>query len=107
MIALLAAALAKPQPAASVSIPEPDTITLLLSCAPTLSTQLTLMVIQAVWWAVVIPVIAGLFAVWVKKQPWCEQWTALNKATFKKVLLPSTIRPAQAHATAALFSQIA
>jgi len=84
MIALLAAALAKPQPAASVSIPEPDTITLLLSCAPTLSTQLTLMVIQAVWWAVVIPVIAGLFAVWVKKQPWCEQWTALNKATFKK-----------------------
>ena len=49
------------------------TLDALIFCEPTLKTQLTLAVIQAVFWAAAIPTVAALGAVYVKKQPWCQQ----------------------------------
>ena len=56
----------------------------LISCDAKLETQLTLAALQAVFWYVAIAIIAKLGAFYVKKQPWCQQWTTLNRSTFKK-----------------------
>lgn len=102
---LVAAVLAKKKEAAPAVAPEPflPTPSMLISCAPTLGTQLTLMLVQAILWALAIPVIAKLFAVWVKKQPWCEQWTQLNKATFKKAFFVDFKTMSEAFDFACLF----
>jgi hypothetical protein len=49
------------------------TLDALISCEPTLQTQLTLAAIQAVFWAAAIPTVAALGALYVKKQPWRQQ----------------------------------
>jgi hypothetical protein len=58
----------------------------LVTCAPTLETQITLTVLQATFWAVAIPVIARKAGKWIKTKSWCDRWTALQKDTQKKVL---------------------
>ena len=71
-----------------VAEPKPETgITLsaLLNCEPRLEVQLALWVIMAIFWCTFISVFKEVVVKpYVKSRPWCEQWTALNKATFAK-----------------------
>jgi len=57
---------------------------LVVSCPTTLEAQVTLVVMQATFWATMIPVIARKSGEWIKTKPWCDQWTTLNIDTFKK-----------------------
>merc|ERR1719198_947618 len=57
----------------------------LLSCAPNLQTQLTLLFIWAGIWYFFIPFVGQkVILPWIRKQPWCEQFKALQKSTCKQ-----------------------
>jgi len=57
---------------------------LVVSCPTTLEAQVTLVVIQAIFWAAMIPVIARKSGEWIKTKSWCKEWAALNRETSKK-----------------------
>ena len=86
---------------------ERPTFDQLKQCSPTWNTQITLLFVQAAFWYTFIAVFTSVVVKpYVKSRPWCQQWTELNRKTFKASFFVDFKTDEEAFNFAALFISI-